>query len=132
MKEHVVKTAVASWVIAFVTNCGGSSGAGAGAAGPSAAGGDSGTAAITVCATFYADGDLQGASLVAKGPSDDEPTIPASFNDVMSSVAVTPGCTVMAYADGNHGGQEVTFTQTAKTVPASINDQMSSFTCKCQ
>ena len=37
-----------------------------------------------------------------------------------------------AYADANHGGQEVTFSQTAKTVPASINDQMSSFTCKCQ
>jgi hypothetical protein len=49
----------------------------------------------------------------------------------MSSVAVTPGCTVMAYADANYGGQEVTFSQTAKTVPASINDQMSSFTCKC-
>ena len=131
MKEHVAKTAVALWVIAFVTNCGGSSSAGPGAAGPSTAGGDAGSPASSVCATFYADGDLQGASLVANAPSDDRPTVPASFNDVMSSVAVSPGCTAIAYADANHGGQQVTFTQTAKTVPASINDQMSSFTCTC-
>ena len=37
----------------------------------------------------------------------------------------------MAYADGNYGGQEVTFTQTTELVPASINDQMSSYKCSC-
>jgi hypothetical protein len=65
------------------------------------------------------------------GPEDNSPTVPATFNDVMSSVAVTPGCTVMVYADGNYGGQEVTFTQTAEVIPAPINDQMSSYKCAC-
>ncbi|MGO9837194.1 MAG: peptidase inhibitor family I36 protein [Polyangiaceae bacterium] len=87
--------------------------------------------APTVCATFYADAQLKGATLVSMGPADNSPTVPATFNDVMSSVAVNPGCTVMAYADGNYGGQEVTFTQTAELVPASINDQMSSYKCTC-
>ena len=79
----------------------------------------------------YADAELKGATLVSMGPTDDSPTVPPSFNDVMSSVAVTEGCTVMAYADGNYGGAEVTFTQTATTVPATINDNMSSYKCTC-
>ena len=87
--------------------------------------------APTVCATFYDDAHLKGATLVSMGPADSSPTVPATFNDVMSSVAVTPGCTVMAYADGNYGGQEVTFTQTTEVVPAPINDQMSSYKCTC-
>jgi hypothetical protein len=65
------------------------------------------------------------------GPADDSPTVPSTFNDVMSSVAVTPGCTVMVYADGAFGGQELTFTQTTETVPAAMNDQMSSYKCSC-
>jgi hypothetical protein len=105
--------------------CGGESGTGAAAAAPAAA------PAPTVCATFYADANLKGATLVSIGPTDNSPTVPAAFNDVMSSVAVTAGCTVMVYADGNYGGQEVSFTQTAETVPASINDNMSSYKCTC-
>lgn len=85
----------------------------------------------TVCATFYDDAHLKGATLVSMGPADNSPTVPATFNDLMSSVAVTPGCTAMAYADGSYGGQEVTFTQTTEVVPASINDQMSSYRCTC-
>jgi Peptidase inhibitor family I36 len=113
---------VASLLLALGTGCGG---------GASSAPAPAAASAPTVCATFYADGQLKGATLVAKGPVDDSPTVPADFNDVMSSVAVTAGCTVQAYADGNYGGQEVTFTQTTETVPASINDQMSSYKCSC-
>jgi len=111
-------------LLAFATGCGGGASSAPAAAAPAAA-------APTVCATFYADAQRKGATLVAKGPLDDSPAIPADFNDVMSSVAVTPGCTVMAYADGNYGGQEATFTQTTDVVPASINDQMSSYKCSC-
>jgi hypothetical protein len=82
-----------------------------GGAGPIAA---PAPAAPAVCATFYADAQLKGTTLVSVGPADDSPTVPPTFNDVMSSVAVTPGCTVLAYADGNYGGQEVTFAQTAQ------------------
>jgi hypothetical protein len=117
----VLGVAVVSWV----AGCGGGSTGGAGAAAPAAA------SAPTVCATFYADGNLKGATLVSMGPTDNSPTVPPAFNDVMSSVAVTPGCTVIAYADGNYGGQEATFTQTTESVPASINDQMSSYKCTC-
>ncbi len=119
-KGCVLGVAVASCVLA----CGG------GATGPAAAA-PAASAGATVCATFYADGNLKGATLVSMGPVDDSPTVPAAFNDVMSSVAVTPGCTVIAYADGNYAGQEATFTQTAESVPASINDQMSSYKCTC-
>jgi peptidase inhibitor family I36 len=130
MNRFVVKrcalgtSLVSSLVLAFATACGGGS-SGAPASAPATA------AAPTVCATFYADGQLKGATLVAKAPVDNSPAVPADFNDVMSSVAVTAGCTVMAYADGNYGGQEVTFTQTTESVPASINDQMSSYKCSC-
>jgi hypothetical protein len=110
---------------ALFTACGGESSSGGAPATPAA------PPAPTVCATFYADANLKGATLVSMGPTDNAATVPAAFNDVMSSVAVTAGCTAMAYADGNFGGQEVTFTQTAQTVPASINDQMSSYKCSC-
>lgn len=89
------------------------------------------TPAPTVCATFYADAHLKGATLVSMGPADKSPTVPSTFNDVMSSVAITPGCTAMVYADGEFGGLEVTFTQTTEAVPATINDQMSSYQCTC-
>ena len=131
MREYVVAVAVVFSVVASVANCGGASSAGPGAAGPSAADGGADVVTSSVCATFYADGDLQGTSLVAHGPSDGNPKLADSFNDVMSSVAVTPGCTVMAYADADYGGQEVTFTQTTKAVPPAFNDQMSSFKCTC-
>jgi hypothetical protein len=126
IKGYVPSVAVASSVLlACVLGCGGGSSSVVVAA-ASVAG-----AAPTVCATFYADAHLKGATLVSTGPADHSPTIPATFNDVMSSVAVTPGCTVVAYPDGNYGGQEVTLTQTTETVPAPINDQMSSYKCTC-
>jgi hypothetical protein len=118
---YVLGLAVASCVV----GCGGGSTSGPAAAAPAA------PAAPTVCATFYADANLAGATLVSMGPTDDSPTVPANFNDVMSSVAVTPGCTVMVYTDGAFGGQEVTFTQNAETVPAAMNDNMSSYKCAC-
>jgi hypothetical protein len=131
MKQYVVAVAVGLSVAALLAGCGGSAATGSPAAGATGASGGGAGPASTVCATFYADGDLQGASLVAKAPTDDEAKLPVSFNDVMSSVAVTQGCTVTAYADGDFGGQQVTFTETSKTVPPSINDQMSSFKCAC-
>jgi hypothetical protein len=114
-----------SALLACVLGCGGESSTGAAATAPTAA------PAPAVCATFYADANLKGATLVSMGPTDNSPTVPAAYNDVMSSLAVTPGCTVMVYADGNYGGQEVTFTQTAEAVPATINDNMSSYKCTC-
>ncbi len=121
------------FVSSLLTGCGAGSNGGVEPAAPSAATAPAASAstAPSVCATFYADGQLKGATLVSTGPADNSPTIPANFNDTMSSVAVTPGCTVIAFADGNYGGQSVTFTQTAEVVPASINDQMSSYKCTC-
>jgi hypothetical protein len=117
-------TAIAgSALLACVLGCGGESTNGAPAAAPAPP--------PAVCATFYAEANLKGVTLVSMGPTDDSPSVPAAFNDVMSSVAVTPGCTVMVYADGNYGGAEVTFTQTAETVPPAINDAMSSYKCAC-
>jgi hypothetical protein len=113
-----------SALVACILGCGGASSPGAASAASTAT-------PAAVCATFYADANLKGATLVSTGPTDDSPTVPAAYNDVMSSVAVTPGCTVMVYADGNYGGGEVTFTQTAETVPAPINDNMSSYKCTC-
>jgi hypothetical protein len=118
-------TLTTSMLLVCLVGCGGESTSGAAAASPA------GPAAPTVCATFYADEHLKGATLVSMGPIDNSATVPAAFNDVMSSVAVTAGCTVMVYADGSYGGQEVTFTQTAETIPPSINDQMSSYKCTC-
>ena len=115
----------ASMLLAYVAGCGGGSSSAAPVASPAA------PPTPTVCATFYADEHLKGATLVSTGPADSSPTIPAAFNDAMSSVAVTPGCTAVVYPDGNYGGQAATFTQTAETVPASINDQMSSYKCTC-
>jgi hypothetical protein len=112
-------------LVSLVAGCGGGSTDAAPAAAPAA------PPAATVCATFYADANLKGATLVSMGPTDNSPTVPATFNDVMSSVAVSPGCTVMAYADGNYGGQVATFTQNAEVIPASMNDQMSSYKCTC-
>jgi hypothetical protein len=106
-------------------------GCGGGANAPAAAPAPAASTTPTVCATFYADSPLKGATLVSMGPTDDSATVPPAFNDVMSSVAVTPGCTVMAYGDGNYGGPEVTFTQTTETIPAAFNDQMSSYKCSC-
>jgi hypothetical protein len=123
IKGYVLAVAVAS---SLLMGCGGGSNSGAGPAAPAAS-----PAAPTVCATFYDDAQLKGPTLVSMGPADNSPSVPATFNDKMSSLAVTPGCTVMVYADGNYGGQEVTFTQTTETVPASINDQMSSYKCTC-
>jgi len=125
VKSYALGTALAaSAALALAAGCGGGSST---AAAPPA----SASISPSVCATFYADAHLRGATLVSTGPGDNSPTVPAVFNDVMSSVAVTPGCTVMAYADGNYGGEEVTFTQTTEIVPASINDQMSSYKCAC-
>jgi hypothetical protein len=115
-----------SALLACVVGCGGESSTASAATAPAAA-----APVPAVCATFYADANLKGATLVSMGPTDNSPTVPVAYNDVMSSLAVTPGCTVMVYADGNYGGQEVTFTQTAETVPASINDNMSSYKCTC-
>lgn len=114
-----------SALLACVMGCGGGSTSTAPAAAPVAA------SAPAVCATFYADANLKGATLVSMGPTDNSPTVPPAFNDVMSSLAVSPGCTVMVYADGNYGGTEVTFTQTAETVAPTINDNMSSYKCSC-
>ncbi len=126
IKRDVPALTVGTFVLlACVVGCGGQSTSGAATAAPT---GPSGPA---VCATFYADEHLKGATLVSMGPTDNSATVPATFNDVMSSVAVTPGCTVTVYADGGYGGQEATFTQTADSVPASINDQMSSYKCAC-
>ena len=122
IKQYSVATALASSVL---TGCAGGSNSGSGPVAPAA------PPAPSVCATFYDDAQLKGPTLVSMGPTDDSPTVPATFNDKMSSLAVTPGCTVMVYADGNYGGQEVTFTQTTEVVPASINDQMSSYKCTC-
>jgi hypothetical protein len=119
--RYVLGVAVAS----IVAGCGGGSNGAAPAAAPAA------PPAATVCATFYADANLKGATLVSMGPTDNSPTVPPTFNDVMSSVAVSPGCTVMVYADGNYGGQVATFTQNAEVIPASMNDQMSSYKCTC-
>jgi hypothetical protein len=125
-ERHLAGLATASSaLLACVLGCGGESTTSAPAAAPAAA------PAPAVCATFYADANLKGATLVSRGPTDESPTVPPAFNDVMSSVAVTAGCTVMVYADGNYGGAEVTFTQTAETVPATINDAMSSYKCTC-
>ena len=126
LKGNAPGGAVAALVLLVsVVGCGGAPTSGAAAASPAPPPGP------TVCATFYADEHLKGATLVSMGPADDSPTVPSTFNDVMSSVAVTPGCTAMVYADGAYGGQELTFTQTTETVPASINDQMSSYKCTC-
>jgi Peptidase inhibitor family I36 len=119
IKGYVLGAAVTT---SMLVGCAGESNGGAGPATPTAP---------TVCATFYDDAHLKGPTLVSMGPTDDSPTVPATFNDKMSSVAVTLGCTVMVYADGNYGGQEVTFTQTTEVVPAPINDQMSSYKCTC-
>lgn len=122
IKESVLSAAVAS---AVLMGCGGGSSSSAAPATPAT------PAAPTVCATFYDDAQLKGATLVSTGPTDNSPTVPAEFNDKMSSVAVTPGCTVLAYPDGNYGGAPTTFTETANTVPGPINDQMSSYKCSC-
>lgn len=126
IKTNVPALIATTWsLLAFAAGCGGGSSTGAAPATPPAA------AAPTVCATFYADEHLKGATLVSMGPVDDSATVPGNFNDAMSSVAVTAGCTVMVYADSNYGGQEITFRETAETVPAPINDQMSSYKCTC-
>ena len=122
IKGYVLGAAVASFVL---MGCAGGSNSGAVPATPPA------PPSPTVCATFYDDAQLKGPTLVSMGPADNSPSVPATFNDKMSSLAVTPGCTVMVYADGNFGGQEVTFTQTAEAVPATINDNMSSYKCTC-
>ncbi len=122
IKEYVLSAAVVSSVL---MGCAGGSSGGAAPATPAA------PAAPTVCATFYDDAQLKGATLVSMGPADNSPTVPAAFNDKMSSVAVTAGCTVTAYPDGNYGGQATTFTETSQSVPAPINDQMSSYKCTC-
>ena len=125
MRADAVAIAAVFSVVVSVVGCGGGATEGPTATAPT-------SAAPSVCATFYADGDLQGATLVAKAPGDDQPKIPSSFNDNMSSVAVTSGCTVMAYADADYGGQEFTFTETTKAIPPAFNDQMSSFKCACR
>lgn len=111
-----------------LVGCGGGS---SNAAAPATPATPAAPSAPTVCATFYADAQLKGATLVSMGPTDNAATIPAAFNDAMSSVAVTPGCTAIAYPDGNFGGTSTTFTQNTDSVPASINDQMSSYKCTC-
>src|SRR5277367_4731669 len=102
IKGYALAVAVAS---SGLMGCGSGSNTGAVPASPAA------PAPPAVCATFYADAHLKGATLVSMGPADNSPTVPATFNDLMSSVAVTPGCTAIAYADGSYGGQAVTFTQ---------------------
>jgi hypothetical protein len=128
IKTSLSGVIAASWLF---MGCAAESNGGAGPAPAVASAAPAAPAAQTVCATFYADAALKGATLVSLGPTDNSPTVPAAFNDAMSSVAVTPGCTVSAYADGNYGGQEVTFDKTAELVPPSMNDQMSSYKCSC-
>jgi Peptidase inhibitor family I36 len=118
-------------VSSLLMGCGGGTDSAAPPATPAVPPAASSAAAPTVCATFYADAHLKGATIVSNGPTDNSATIPATFNDAMSSVAVTAGCTVMVYPDGNFGGQAATFTQTTEVVPANINDQMSSYKCTC-
>lgn len=125
MKRSAYGYVLGVTVASSVAGCGGGSTAAAPAAAPAA------PPAPKVCATFYADANLKGATLVSMGPADDSQTVPANFNDVMSSIAVSPGCTATAYADGNYGGQAVAFTQTTEVIPASMNDQMSSYKCTC-
>jgi hypothetical protein len=122
IKESVLSAAVVSCVLMA---CGGGSSGGAAPATPAAPPGP------TVCATFYDDAQLKGATLVSMGPADNSPTVPDAFNDKMSSLAVSAGCTVIVYPDGNYGGQATTFTQTTDVVPTPINDQMSSYKCTC-
>ncbi len=125
--QHFLKVCLLSptTLSLLVIGCAGSP---SGGAAPAAA---ATSAAPTVCATFYDDAQLKGATLVSAAPQDDSAKVPAAFNDKMSSVAVTAGCTVTAYPDENYGGQPTVFTETSAAVPAAFNDQMSSYKCSC-
>ena len=85
-------------------------------------------AVITPCATLYADARWMGASLAVAATA---ANLPASFNDVTSSVTVKRGCTLILYADANWSGMAVTFNASSATVPPAFNDQASSYDCSC-
>ena len=116
---------VSSLLLAFGTGCGGGS---SGAPAPSA---PAAASAPMVCATFYADGQLKGATLVAKAPVDDGSGRSGGLQRCDVVRCSHAGMHGHGVRGRNYGGQEVTFTQTTELVPASINDRISSYKCSC-
>jgi hypothetical protein len=88
-------------------------------------------ASTPICAVLYDDANLQGMSLIAWGTDTRAETVPAYFNDKMSSAYVSPNCTLIAYEDANFRGPYLILSETAYLVPDWFNDTMSSFTCIC-
>ena len=54
-----------------------------------------------------------------------------SWNDIVSSLTVTPGCKITVYEHNNAQGASKTFTQTSRWVGGSWNDKISSYYCTC-
>ena len=83
-----------------------------------------GTQAAAGEACFYEHSNFRGDSFCADTSG---ATIPASFNDIISSVELGSGIKVTVYEHGNFAGEALEFNQTTAAFPASFNDMVSSF-----
>jgi hypothetical protein len=127
------------------TSFGGATSVGAaGAAGESGAPNEVGTPVGTVTTTgvtktlcgqlysdTYEDGTAFSMSLTAGQTKFAAPTVPASFNDVTSSIYVAPGCSVTVYTNSQYTGTSTTYTSTAFALPIGVDNQTSSAICSC-
>jgi hypothetical protein len=90
----------------------------------------------TLCGQLYSDAYEEGTvfsmSLTAGQTEFDASTVPAVFNDVTSSIYVTPGCSVTVYTNSLYSGTSATYTSTAFTLPITVDNQTSSAICTCK
>jgi hypothetical protein len=76
-------------------------------------------------ACFFADANYGGASLCTGASSS---WVGSAWNDIISSVKVSPGTQVVLYGDVNYGGGTLTLTaDTPSLVPLNFNDAASSY-----
>lgn len=80
---------------------------------------------------YYDQAGFQGARAKII-PGDDAATLPAEWNDKISSLTCHPLCTLVAYDGENRSGSKKSFTGDVRSIPAAWNDKISSMSVTCR
>jgi len=82
------------------------------------------------CATVYWHWRYRGSSRTVR-VGESTRWVGYHWNDKVSSLRVTPGCTFVGYEHSHYRGQRYTYTRSSYWVGSSRNDKFSSWTCRC-
>lgn len=88
----------------------------------------------TTAGTLFTDGNFVGDSFAIQVPTNGfeiQDDLPASFNDVASSLTVRSLCHVTLYVDAGAGGANVSYSANVNILPIGIDNAVSSYSAYC-